>query len=409
MRWIALALAVLGACGRKADTGSPPAPDPGDSPGQPAPPSAAEPEAPPPSGSAALVPVPATVAAKVALTDLGVDLRNPVGLEVAPGDRSGRLWVVEQIGRLRIVRGGAVVDRPALDIQRQVSRASEQGLLGLAFHPRFADNRKLYIDYTDAQGNTHVVEYQVAAADAEQVDLGSAREIVAIEQPFANHNGGYLEFGPDGKLYAGTGDGGAGGDPFDNAQHGERLLGKMLRFDVDAPGKPAAEVVARGLRNPWRYDFDDASGDLYIADVGQDRFEEIDVIALADLPGANFGWRLMEAGHCFKPASGCDRTGLQLPVVEYPHKEGCSITGGEVYQGKALPDLDRVYFYADFCTGLIRSLRWSRAGGVRDHWDWSDALNPGRRIKNISAFGHDAAGELYLLSLDGDVFRLGAR
>jgi len=336
-------------------------------------------------------------------------LERPVGLEVAPGDASGRLWVVEQLGRLRLLRGGSVTARPAFDIQRQVSRGNEQGLLGLAFHPRFADDRRLYVDYTDASGDTHVVEYQVAAADPDRVDLATAREIFSTAQPFANHNGGYLEFGPDGELWVGLGDGGAGGDPFGNGQADGKLLAKMLRFDVDQPGRPEPERMAKGLRNPWRYDFDDRTGDLYIADVGQNKYEEIDVVAAADIAGSNFGWNIMEGLHCFEPERGCDRTGLVLPVVEYPHAEGCSVTGGEVYHGAALPALDGVYFYADFCTGLVRSLRWSKGGGVRDHWDWSDALNPGRRIKNVSAFGHDAAGELYLVSLDGDIYRLEAR
>ncbi len=417
MRWMLLLLAAA-ACSKRPENGSA-APEPAEPGGSPAAPSdpgpdddagepgVPDPPPPDPPGDPALVKVPAQLALLVELKKVNGELNRPVGLEAAPG--SGTIWVVEQVGRLRILRDGALVRRPALDIQRQVSRASEQGLLGLAFHPRFAANRKLYVHYTDGGGDTTIVEYQVAAGDPEQVDLTTARKLFELKQPFANHNGGYLEFAPDGKLYVGLGDGGAGGDPFKAGQDDRNLLAKMLRFDVDAPGKPEPEIVAKGLRNPWRYDFDDRTGDVYIADVGQDKYEEVDVVAAADLAGANFGWNVMEGNHCFQPRRGCDRTGLVLPVVEYPRREGCSITGGEVYQGKALPELDRVYFYADFCTGLVRSFRWSAATGIRDHWDWSDALNPGRRIKNISAFGHDAGGELYLLSLDGDVYKLQRR
>lgn len=350
---------------------------------------------------------PAAVAARVKLVKIADGLKRPVALEVAPGDASGRLFVVEQhVARIRILRNGKVEPKPFLDLGR-VSLGNEQGLLGLAFHPKFASNRKLYINYTDTKGVTRVVEYRVSKTDPNQVDKTTAREVFSLKQPWSNHNAGDLEFGPDGKLYIGTGDGGAANDMLGAGQDPKKLLAKMLRLDVDTAGsKPV--VVALGLRNPWRYQFDPKTGNLYIGDVGQNLWEEIDVIgfsALKPLPASpNFGWNTMEGTHCFR-SRRCNRKGLIAPAIDYDRTKGCSVTGGEVYRGKAIPELDAVYFYADYCTGLLRSFRWS-SKGVHQHWDWRKTLDPNKRVQQISSFGHDHAGELYILSLEGPIYKL---
>ena len=354
-------------------------------------------------------PAPAALAAQLQWTAVADGFRRPVAVEVAPGDGSGALYVVEQVGRIWRVQNGRRDRRPVYDIRRRVSRANEQGLLGLAFHPQFQRNRKLYVNYTDTGGDTNVVEYRLPAG-AGAVDESTRREIFRVRQPFSNHNAGDLEFGPDGKLYIGLGDGGAGGDPHGAGQSSSNVLGKMLRIDVDA-AKIEHEIVIKGLRNPWRYHFDAKTGDLYIGDVGQNQWEEIDVIPAGQIKGTNLGWNIMEGAHCYKPETDCPSEGLTLPAVEYHHKLGCSVTGGEVYRGKALAEqLDGVYFYADYCEPyLLRSFRWSADKGVRDHWDWTDSLNRGGRVKSISSFGHDADGELYAVSLEGGIYKLTGR
>lgn len=373
-------------------------PDPGPAPTI-TPAVAPEDEAP---GSSELIAVPPAVAGAVELRRVMKGFDRPLALEVAPGDTSGRLFVVEQPGRIWAVTNFERAKSASLDLRGTLSRGMEQGLLGLAFHPRFADNGKAYVNYTDKRGTTRVVEYRVTG---DRFDPASAREVFAQEQPFSNHNAGDLEFAPDGTLYIGLGDGGAGGDPLDAGQSDDKLLGKMLRLAVDdAKAKP--EIVLKGLRNPWRYAFDPKTEDLYIGDVGQDKWEEIDVLPAGRVEG-NLGWNIMEGSHCFEPKSGCKREGLIMPVVEYSHKEGCSVTGGEVYRGKAIPALDGAYFYADFCKPfLIRSFRWSARSGVRDHWEWTRALNARATVTDISSFGVDAAGELYVISLSGDIFQL---
>lgn len=369
----------------------------------------AVPTGPVPAGDVAVSPVPEALAARLSLTRVIDGFRRPIAVEVAPGDGPGELYVVEQVGRIWRVKDGVRAAAPLYDIRRRISRANEQGLLGLVFHPDFERNRKLYVNYTDTDGETNVVEYRLPAGAA-TLDESSRREILRVRQPFSNHNAGDLEFGPDGKLYVGLGDGGAGGDPLNAGQSDTNVLGKMLRIDVDAD-KVEREIVIKGLRNPWRYHFDPKTGDLYIGDVGQDLWEEIDVLPAGRIDGANLGWKIMEGMHCFEPENDCDRTGLVLPAVEYDHRTGCSVTGGEVYRGKALSaDLDGVYFYADYCEPyIVRSFRWSAATGVRDHWDWTKTLNKGRKVKNIASFGHDADGELYLVSLDGGIYKLTGR
>jgi glucose/arabinose dehydrogenase len=306
---------------------------------------------------------------------------------------------------VRIVEraGWKLEDAAFLDISDKVSGGDEQGLLGLAFHPKFAHNGRLFINYTDTDGNTRIHELH-AAPGASKVD-DTDKELLEVDQPYANHNGGNLVFGPDGKLYIGLGDGGSAGDPHKNGQNRRSLLGKMLRLDVDAAA-PRPQIAAIGLRNPWRYSFDRKTGDLYIADVGQDKWEEVDVAAAGKLTGLNFGWNKMEGMHCFG-AETCSKTGLTLPVLEYDHKTGCSITGGYVYRGKELPALAGLYFYSDYCTGILRSFRW-KAGQATEPMDWKPALDPGSKLATISAFGQDNEGELYLTSLDGVLYRLSA-
>lgn len=348
-------------------------------------------------------PAPESLTSLVRLTPVVDGLSQPLGLLTAPGETAGRLFVIEKTGRVRILRNGVVDEAPFLDFSSRVSSASEQGLLGLAFHPRFSENGRLYVNFTDTDGETRIVELQVDPANPDRVDPASESEFFTLEQPFSNHNAGHLAFGPDGKLYVATGDGGAGNDPQNNAQRDDSLLGKLLRFDVDAEA-PKPQVIGKGLRNPWRYDFDRQTGDLYIADVGQNRIEEINVVAANDITGHNFGWNVLEGTRCLK-GSTCRREGMTMPVLEYTHDDGCSITGGHPYRGKALPELSGHYFYSDFCTGLLRSFRWDGKDGVEDHFDWKAALDPGDALKQIAAFGEDADGEMYVVSLAGKVWR----
>lgn len=362
---------------------------------------------PPPPGSDKLVPVPADIAAKVALKEVAHGLKRPVLLVVAPNDARKRWFIVEQRGAIRIMENGKLLDTPFLTL-KDLSTGNEQGLLGLAFHPKFAENRRFYINYTAKDASTHIVEYRVSATNPDVADDKPHREIAHIAQPYSNHNGGNLVFGPDGKLYTGMGDGGAANDPEGNGQNATALLGKLLRFDVDGDAK--AEIVHMGLRNPWRFSFDAKTGDLYIGDVGQNLWEYVHASAASDKGMKNFGWNIMEGLHCFDPETGtnkatCNKTGLTPALVEYPHDQGCSITGGFVYRGKALPFLDGRYFYADYCTGLLRSFTWVR-GAVREHWDWKPAIDKQGVLTQISSFGVDADGELYIVELTGSIYQL---
>ena len=363
-------------------------------------------------------PPPPRVAAEVArgvkLTRVVDGLEKPVALTFAPGDARRRLFVVEKVGRVRVLADGHLqaASAPFLDVRERVSTWTEQGLLGLAFHPDFAHTRRFYVNFTDVKGDTHVVELQARADDPDHADPVSERELFSVAQPYKNHNGGHLVFSPDGKLYIDLGDGGSAGDPHGNGQNDRALLAKMLRLDVDegreSGVRPRPVIVATGLRNPWRYSFDRLTGDLWIADVGQDLYEEIDVLPAAALaPGAtppNFGWNIMEGRHCYG-SRACTQDGLVLPLLEYGHDEGCSITGGFVYRGRALPALAGAYFYADYCTAILRSLRRDASGTVRDSWEWRPALDPESRLSNVSSFGEDADGELYVLSLEGAIYR----
>lgn len=408
---ILIMIAVLGAgCrgdGRSPDRGSPPPATP-----TPASPGASAPAGSPP-GTDALVAVPAEIAAKVELQEVVTGLKRPVLFVVAPGDPRKRWFILEQhLGQVRIVENGQLKSKPFLTVT-DLSKGNEQGLLGLAFHPKFATNGKLYINYTGADDHTRIVEYQVSAANPDEVDTKTRRELLKIEQPYSNHNGGHVAFAPDGKLWAGMGDGGSAGDPEENGQNPKALLGKMLRLDVDAKD-PVPERVHIGVRNPWRFSFDAKTGDLMIADVGQNLWEYVFAVGGTDSSNRNFGWNVAEGSHCFRTKT-CDKSRFTPPVIEYPHEEGCSITGGFTYRGKALPMLDGRYFYADFCTGLLRSFRWTldqstpvAPGFVRDHWDWKAAIDKRGVLSQISSFGVDHDGELYIVLLTGSIYRLGA-
>jgi glucose/arabinose dehydrogenase len=337
----------------------------------------------------------------------GLDM--PLYVTAPPGDP--RLFVLEQTGRVRVIADGQLVDVPFLDLSGSVSNGNEQGLLGLAFHPNYAENGRFFVNYTDTRGDTQIVAFTVSA-DPNLADPASAATLLSVDQPYANHNGGWLGFGPDGYLYIGMGDGGAAGDPQNRAQNPDELLGKLLRIDVDgnapyaippsnplAGGGGAPEVFAVGLRNPWRVAFDGT--DIYIGDVGQNAIEEIDVIGLDDA-GANLGWRIMEGDACFRRAT-CDSSGLVAPVHTYTHESGgCSVSGGYVYRGKAIPEITGQYFFADFCDGRIRSFAYAdgKAGAVTD---WTGQLGvPGL----ITSFGLDSTGELYITTIEGNVLQL---
>jgi glucose/arabinose dehydrogenase len=363
---------------------------------------------PPPSPPPA---VPAKLAAMAKLELVTSETKEAIGLEAVPGEKAGRLFVVENRGPIRILRGKTFAQEPFLDLTGQVSLwptpNSEQGLLGLAFHPKYLKNGRFFIHYTDLKGAIRIVEYHADKGNPDRANPAPIRELLVLEHPYTNHNGGDLEFGPDGKLYVGMGDGGSGGDPHGHGQNPDVLMGKMLRIDVDA-AQPKIQVIARGLRNPWRYSFDRATGDLYIADVGQNVYEMVHHLPARKVGGpTNFGWGVVEAKHCYK-ADTCDRTGYTEPVLEYGHNEGCSITGGYVYRGKALPALRGLYFYSDYCTALVRSFRM-KGGKAVDSWDWKAALDPEFQLANITTFGQDQDGELYVVTHEGPIFKLVAR
>ena len=357
-----------------------------------------------PVATPAVKPVPAGVAGRVTLVEFASGLSEPLMLAAPPGDDAGRLWVVEKTGTVRVLSaGGKPFGDPVVNLEGEVSLRSEQGLLGLSFHRDFAKNRRFFVNYTDRKGDTRVVEFRASkepTGAAERV-----RELLKVDQPYSNHNGGHVVTGPDGRLWIGMGDGGLAGDPKEAGQDPGQRLAKMLRLDPDAE-RPTPEIALMGLRNPWRYAFDRKTGDLYIGDVGQNRFEEVSVLAAGTTSG-NLGWDEREGFACYEPPNGCRSEGLIPPVAVYPTgREGCTVIGGHVYRGKALPALDGVYFYADYCTALVRSFRWKGGTTIADHWDWRPALDPKDRLASISSFGEDAAGELYILSLDGRIWKL---
>ncbi len=343
-------------------------------------------------------------------------LELPVDIQNA-GDE--RLFVVERTGRIRIVKENFLSDIPFLDIRRQVgSGSSEQGLLGLAFHPRYAENGFFFVNYTDRNGNTVISRFQVSAEDPDQADPASELRLLDVEQPYPNHNGGGMVFGPDGYLYIGLGDGGSGGDPQGFGQSPNTVLGKILRIDVDngspygipadnpyAGGGGFPEIWATGLRNPWRFAFDSLTGDLYIGDVGQNAWEEIDFLPAGSPPGANFGWKFFEGSHPYigEPPSGLE---LIMPAWEYDHGLGCSVTGGVVYRGEDFPSWQGIYLFGDYCSGRI----WGLArNGVGSDSEWS-LLTLFDTSFTLSTFGVDMNGEVYLTDYRaGTIYRLGER
>ncbi len=330
-------------------------------------------------------------------------LRKPVYLTHA-GDE--RLFVAEQDGRVRIVKNSELLSDPFLDISGLLATdGSERGLLGLTFHPQYAQNGYFYVVYTNRDGDTEITRYTVSADDPNQADVNSGQRLFLIDQPYGNHNGGQLAFGPDGYLYIGLGDGGAVGDPYDNAQDPGTLLGSILRIDVD--GDPpysipadnpfvndpdaSGEVWLIGLRNPWAFSFDALTGDLYISDVAQDGLEEVNFHPAHSPAGVNFGWPYFEGSACYD-AESCDDRNFRFPIFEYEHGEdGCAVIGGQVYRGQQFPALAGNYFFSDFCSGKIWTLRFDETTGewVRTAVAESTTL--------VSAISTDAAGELYVL------------
>ena len=355
----------------------------------------------------------------IALKPVVGGLTAPIGITHA-GDGSGRTFVIEQGGTIRIIKDGRVRSRAFLDISSIITSGGEQGLLGLAFHPRFEANRRFYVNYTDTAGDTVVAEYKRSRHHAHRASRGSARVVLGFDQPFANHNGGHLAFGPDGYLYIATGDGGSAGDPQGNGQRRDTLLGKILRIDVDSrtggrgygipednpfrddPGA-RPEIWAYGLRNPWRFSFDRRTDAMWIGDVGQGEWEEIDLEAASSDGGVNWGWNIKEGTHCFLSQTECEaaQVGADLkdPIAEYSHDFGCSVTGGYVYRGKRYPSLSGYYFFADYCSGIIWTLD-TRAGEGQEE---VLRLRSGRAI---SSFGENGSGEVFVVDHGGEILRL---
>lgn len=348
---------------------------------------------------------------RLALVPAVEGLDNPTWVTSPPDDP--RLFVLEQGGRVRVVRDGRLLPEPFIDLSPRVLAGGERGLLGLAFHPRYAATGRFYVHYTaDPDGDTEVVEYTVTSRDPDRADPASRRVVLTLEQPASQHNGGMIRFGPDGMFYVGLGDG--GGEP--RGQDPSTLYGTILRIDVDRrdggrpygipPDNPFADgreghpaVWHHGLRNPWRFAFDD--GLLYIGDVGEFRFEEIDVVP-ADVGGSNFGWPIREGRHCF-PARECRAEGLVDPVFEYDHDDGrCAVVAGPVYRGRSIPGIVGRFFYTDFCDGRLRSLRVVD-GEVTEHRDWTPEVGT---VPAPLSFGTDADDELYLTASDGVVYRI---
>ena len=350
------------------------------------------------------------------LRPVATGLTSPVHLTAPAGD--ARLFIVEQPGRIRVVKAGQLLATPFLDITAKVLSGGERGLLSVAFDPLYAANGFFYVYYTSRPSGDIVVERYGGTVGADVAGTASTPVITIPHPTFANHNGGLVAFGPDGMLYMGTGDGGSGGDPNGNGQNQNSLLGKLLRLDVrtlpylipstnpfaGVAGK-RGEIWAYGLRNPWRFAFDRGvnPATLYIADVGQNLYEEVNAVT-ASTPGINYGWVVMEGQHCYPSGDACNKTGLTLPVLEYSHASGaCSITGGYVYRGTAIPELTGLYFYSDYCSGFLASIPGITVPAIASlHWNVGN-------VGNVLSFGEDAAGELYVLSTNGTAYRIERR
>ena len=358
-----------------------------------------------------------SAATGVRLVRVRAGLDDALYVTAAPG-QPGRLYIVQQSGRVRILDHGRLLAAPFLDVSASIVAGGEQGLLGLAFHPDYASNGRLYVDYTNTAGDTRVVEYTRASVN--RADPGSARTLLGIDQPFSNHNGGDVAFGPDGLLYIATGDGGSGGDPNGNGQNLDTLLGKLLRIDVNgrsrgleygipsdnpfASGGGRPEIYSYGLRNPWRFSFDRTRGDIWIGDVGQGDIEEIDYRGKGRARGVNFGWNAFEGRSPFKGAGAVRGAKPVPPVAQYTHASGCSVTGGYVYRGAKVKGMLGRYVYADFCSGRVWSLRAGpKPGGLRE-----ETGRLGVTLSNVTSFGEGLGGELYVIA-NGALYRFASR
>jgi len=381
------------------------------------------------SRSALCAGVPATPGTALASVLVASGLSRPVHVTAPPLDPH-RIFIVEQNGLVKIVKNGAILPRPFLDLVDESSCCGERGLLSLAFHPDYESNGLFFVNYTNTAGNTEVRRFRVSA-NPDVADESTSTLVIAITQDFANHNGGQIAFGPDGFLYVGMGDGGGGGDPNERAQDPGQLLGKILRLDVNATSyaipptnpfvgaPPLDEIWALGTRNPWRFSFDRGSGDLYVADVGQNHFEEVNVQTASSTGGENYGWDVFEGNSCFEPtppATDCPAppAGFTFPVLVYDHSVGCSITGGFVYRGCRMPDLRGTYFYGDACSAWVKTFRGVSGGVAQNPGDVTADIAPGGglSIGALTSFGEDARGELYLVDYaggsdgQGEVYRL---
>jgi len=351
----------------------------------------------------------------IEVQELTGGLDAPVGVTHA-GDGSGRLFIVSQRGSIYIWDGSQVLGTPYLDIEGRVDFGGEQGLLGLAFHPDYENNGRFFVHYSDTTGGDTVLsEFVVSGSNPDRADANSEVVLFTTNQPFSNHNGGQLAFGPDGFLYLGLGDGGSANDPGNRGQDLDEWLGKLLRFDIDIPapyvpasnpfvGVPNAkdEIWAYGLRNPWRFSFDRDTGDMFIADVGQNNLEEIDFQPAGSAGGENYGWRLMEGTDCFNPPANCNDGSLVLPIMEYEHFDGgfqgCSVTGGYRYRGSDYAELSGLFFFADFCTGKI----WAGEEQGGGNWTFDELLDTSI---GVTSFGEDENGEIYLVG-DSELYQL---
>jgi glucose/arabinose dehydrogenase len=353
----------------------------------------------------------------LALNSVVSGLSSPIDFQ-APADGSGRFFVVEQAGIIRIVLNGALTATSFLDISSKVNFSGEMGLLGMTFHPQFPQKNLFYVHYDRLVGGSLIqsviAEYQVSTSDPNVANAGSERILLTVNQPFGNHKGGQLAFGSDGFLYISLGDGGSEGDPLGNGQNLQTLLGKMLRIDVDhtsaglqyaipstnpfASGGGLPEIWAYGLRNPFRFSFERGTGRLFVGDVGQDKYEEVDILQ----SGGNFGWNVMEGMHCFNPASGCNMSGLILPIAEYDHTEGNAVIGGYVYKGSSIPSLANAYIFSDNGSGTI----WELVENPPGTWTRTKLLSSNR---SVSSLGQDAAGEIYVVDYNGSVLKLAAQ
>ncbi len=352
--------------------------------------------------------------AEIAFTEFASGFNRPLYLTHA-GDGSERIFVLEQTGRVWIITDGLRSQQPFLDLSDIITATanrtySEQGLLGLAFHPDYAENSRFYVNYTDRSGGTVVARYQVSLDDPDLADPASGQIIFQLQQPFANHNGGHIDFGPDAYLYITLGDGGSANDPLGAGQNRRLLLGSIMRIDVDGalpyaipPDNPFVgddsaldEIWAYGLRNVWRFSFDRATGDMYLADVGQNLLEEVNFQPADSSGGENYGWNVWEGTN---PFAGGDAVGHVPPVFEYRHTLGCSVTGGYVYRGSAMPQLEAVYIFGDYCTGRV----WAMYRDGDLNWHTNELANTGWPI---SSFGEDEAGEIYLVDYSGTIYRI---